>query len=65
MFGIGYSWGGFESLALPFDPAPIRDATNWPPDGCGGGDVLGIRLSIGLEDTKDLIADLEQGFAVV
>jgi len=65
LFGIGYSWGGFESLALPFDPAPIRDATNWPPDGCGGGDVLGIRLSIGLEDTKDLIADLEQGFAAM
>lgn len=53
-FGIGYSWGGFESLALPVDPASIRTATSWAADG-----PL-IRLHIGLEDPADLIADLEQ-----
>lgn len=58
LFGIGYSWGGFESLAIPFDPAPIRTATTWPADGAG----LGVRLSIGLEDPADLIADLARAF---
>ncbi|HEU4821260.1 MAG TPA: cystathionine beta-lyase [Qipengyuania sp.] len=56
LFGIGYSWGGFESLALPIDPARIRTASHWPQD------RLGIRLSIGLEDPADLITDLERGF---
>lgn len=56
-FGIGYSWGGFESLALPVDPARIRTATSWQADG-----PL-IRLHIGLEDPEDLIADLERGLA--
>lgn len=65
LFGIGYSWGGFESLALPFDPSGIRDVMQWPPAGSGGGDRYGIRLSIGLEDTEDLIADLEHGFAAM
>ncbi|HSM54266.1 MAG TPA: cystathionine beta-lyase [Erythrobacter sp.] len=65
LFGIGYSWGGFESLALPFDPAPIRDATRWPRAGWNESDRLGIRLSIGLEDPADLIADLERGFAAM
>ncbi len=55
-FGIGYSWGGFESLALPVDPARHRTATT--PD--FGGPL--IRLQIGLEDTADLIADLSAGF---
>ena len=32
LFGIGYSWGGFESLAVPVDPAPYRSAMAWPPD---------------------------------
>ncbi|RGP40066.1 Cystathionine beta-lyase [Altererythrobacter insulae] len=62
LFGIGYSWGGFESLALPFDPAPIRTAASWPPSTWDEQDRLGVRLSIGLEDPDDLIADLAQGF---
>ncbi len=58
LFGIGYSWGGFESLALPVHPEKYRTATAWnSPDAV-------IRLQIGLEDTDDLIADLERGFAV-
>lgn len=65
LFGIGYSWGGFESLALPFDPASIRDASPWPRTGWNENDRLGIRLSIGLEDPADLIADLERGFAAM
>ena len=65
LFGIGYSWGGFESLALPFDAAPIRASMAWPPAGLEGGGYHGIRLSIGLEDAGDLIADLERGFAAI
>ena len=57
LFGIGASWGGFESLAIPFDCAPVRSATRWAP----GGPT--VRFHIGLEDVSDLIADLEQGFA--
>ena len=60
LFGIGYSWGGFESLATPVDPAPIRTASAWPLPGLEAGDRFGVRLSIGLEDASDLIADLEQ-----
>lgn len=63
LFGIGYSWGGFESLATPVDPAPIRTASAWPLPGMAKGDLFGVRLSIGLEDTADLIADLERGLA--
>ena len=55
-FGIGYSWGGFESLAVPVNPALFRSATRW-----AGGTV--IRLSIGLEDVRDLIDDLGQAIA--
>lgn len=55
LFGIGYSWGGYESLALPVDPAPDRMATSWQADGPV------IRLNIGLEDPDDLIADLAKG----
>ncbi|WP_128892071.1 cystathionine beta-lyase [Erythrobacter sp. HKB08] len=62
LFGIGYSWGGYESLALPFDPASIRSATPWPPEGWDEADRLGIRLAIGLEDPQDLIRDLARGF---
>ena len=58
LFGIGFSWGGFESLAIPFDPVSARSATAWPPAGWDPQDRLGIRLSIGLEDPDDLIADL-------
>ena len=54
-FGIGYSWGGFESLALPVDPEKYRTATT--PDFAGPL----VRLQIGLEDVEDLIADLARG----
>ncbi|MGJ5195413.1 cystathionine beta-lyase [Bradyrhizobium sp. HKCCYLRH1030] len=57
LFGMGYSWGGFESLAIPFDCASYRTATTWAP----GGPTL--RLHIGLENTEDLKADLDRGFA--
>jgi cysteine-S-conjugate beta-lyase len=56
LFGIGYSWGGFESLALPVHPEKYRSATKWDAENAV------IRLQIGLEDCDDLIADLEQGF---
>ena len=55
-FGLGYSWGGFESLAIPADPRPSRSATSWSAPG-----PL-LRLHVGLEDPADLIADLERGF---
>jgi len=64
LFGIGYSWGGFESLATPLDPARVRTASAWPLAGMDKADVFGVRLAIGLEDAGDLIADLEQAFAV-
>ncbi|MES2699255.1 MAG: cystathionine beta-lyase [Pseudomonadota bacterium] len=60
LFGIGFSWGGFESLAVPFDAGHVRTETPWPPAGWDAGDHLGVRLSIGLEDAGDLIADLAQ-----
>ena len=56
LFGMGYSWGGFESLVILFDCAEYRTATQWAP----GGPTL--RFHIGLEDPGDLIADLENGF---
>lgn len=55
-FGMGYSWGGFESLIIPVDPTPYRTATQWPSQ----GQVL--RLHIGLENTDDLKNDLAEGF---
>ena len=58
LFGIGYSWGGFESLALPVDPARYRTARPWQAEGPV------VRLHIGLEEPADLIADLESGLAV-
>lgn len=57
LFGIGYSWGGFESLALPIRPEDYRSLM----PGTGGKPAL--RLAIGLEDTDDLIADLAQALA--
>jgi len=60
LFGIGYSWGGFESLAVPVDPEPIRSATPWPPADMDPADRFGVRLSIGLEEPADLIADIQQ-----
>ena len=65
LFGIGYSWGGYESLAIPFDPARARSATAWPPAGWNPDDKLGVRLSIGLEDPEDLMRDLGRGFAAL
>jgi len=59
LFGIGASWGGFESLAIPFDCAPLRTATRWQP----GGPT--VRFHIGLEAVEDLTADLERGFAAL
>ena len=59
LFGIGASWGGYESLAVPFDCAPMRSATVWAP----GGPT--VRFHIGLEDVDDLIGDLERGFAAL
>lgn len=58
LFGMGFSWGGFESLAIPFNCADYRTATQWAP----GGPTL--RLHIGLENVEDLKADLERGFAI-
>jgi cystathionine beta-lyase len=50
LFGIGYSWGGFESLVTPADPVRTASTPDW------GGPL--VRLQIGLEDPDDLIADL-------
>ena len=63
LFGIGFSWGGYESLVIPCDPGPIRTASPWPLAGMAPENRLGLRLSIGLEDPADLIADLERGFS--
>ena len=63
LFGIGYSWGGYESLVSPLDPAPHRSVTAWPLPGMDPADCFGLRLAIGLEEPADLIADLERGFA--
>lgn len=56
LFGMGYSWGGFESLILPVKPAGVRSATSWEEPG-----IL-LRLHAGLENIDDLIRDLEAGF---
>ncbi|MDP7190325.1 MAG: cystathionine beta-lyase [Alphaproteobacteria bacterium] len=55
LFGMGFSWGGFESLALPVEPNRSRSATTWK----GKGPLL--RIHAGLEDPDDLLADLEAG----
>jgi len=56
LYGIGSSWGGFESLIVPFDPRETRTATQWPHKGpC-------FRIHAGLENEEDLIADLDEGF---
>ena len=65
LFGIGYSWGGYESLVIPVDPAPARSASAWPPAGWHGEDRFAVRLSIGLEDPDDLVADIERAFAAM
>ena len=63
LFGIGYSWGGFESLAVPVDPEPIRNVMPWPPEGLDPSDRFGVRLSVGLEEPDDLIRDIERALS--
>jgi cystathionine beta-lyase len=56
LFGMGWSWGGFESLIIPTYPERTRAVTKWTAAGpC-------LRLAVGLDDPHDLIADLENGF---
>ncbi len=57
LFGMGASWGGFESLLIPTWPEQNRTATTWDAEG------QTLRIHIGLEDPEDLIADLDAGFA--
>ena len=57
LFGMGYSWGGYESLIIPFNPKTYRTATHWTADGPA------LRLHIGLEDINDLKSDLDAAFA--
>lgn len=59
LFGIGASWGGFESLAVLADMRRARSVTDWSEHG------QVIRLHIGLEGVGDLLADLEQAFAAI
>ncbi len=56
LFGMGFSWGGYESLVIPFDAKAYRTATKWEAEGPA------LRFHIGLEDVDDLRADLEAGF---
>ena len=56
LFGMGSSWGGFESLLVPSNPSVYRTATEWQP----GGQT--VRIHVGLEDPADLIAELRRGF---
>ena len=57
LFGMGWSWGGFESLLIPTWPDRARTVTRWNPGGPS------LRVHIGLEDPQDLIEDLDAGFA--
>ncbi len=56
MFSVGLSWGGFESLALPVNPSPMRSATDW------SAESPLVRFNIGHEDPDSLIEDLTQAF---
>jgi cysteine-S-conjugate beta-lyase len=56
LFGMGFSWAGYESLVTPFDCSPYRTATHWRPEGPA------LRFQIGLEDLQDLQRDLDEGF---
>ena len=56
-FGMGFSWGGYESLIVAYTPSRMRSVTEWDKD------ARFLRLHIGLESPKDLIADLDEGFA--
>ena len=55
-YGMGYSWGGFESLVITYDAHRVRTATNWEHQGPN------LRFHIGLEHVDDLIDDLDKGF---
>ena len=57
LFGMGWSWGGYESLLIPAHPETCRTAVPWQQE-----DHL-LRIHVGLEDPDDLIRDLEAGFA--
>lgn len=57
LFGMGFSWGGYESLVIPFDARTYRTATTWAPEGPS------LRFHVGLDHVDDLKADLERGFA--
>lgn len=59
LFGMGYSFGGFESLCIPVHPERCRSAEPWQEEG------LVLRLHAGLEDPDDLVADLERAFAAM
>ncbi len=52
LFGMGYSWGGYESLCIPFDPSNIRTAVPWDAPG------QLFRVHVGLENLADLKADM-------
>lgn len=54
-FAMGFSWGGYESLMIPLNPANARTATRWPHEG------QLLRIHAGLEHVDDLIADLDAG----
>ena len=56
LFGMGFSWGGYESLVIPFDARAIARRRSGTPEGPA------LRFHIGLEDVGDLKADLEAGF---
>lgn len=57
LFPMGYSWGGYESLIIPFNPQGARQVTEWPDKGqC-------LRIHAGQENIEDLLNDLEKGFA--
>jgi len=57
IFGMGWSWGGFESLLIPTWPERARTVTRWSPGGPS------LRVHVGLEDPQDLIEDLDAGLA--
>ena len=57
LFAMGYSWGSYESLVIPFDPTSYRTATKWAEAGPA------LRFHIGLDAVEDLKADLTAGFA--
>jgi cystathionine beta-lyase len=56
LFGLGASWGGYESLVMPNQPEKYRTATTWDAS------FPSLRFHAGLEDPNDLITDLERGF---